>query len=1016
AVLLVSLGVWRWSRGPEPPGIDSPVDDESPVAVVPSPPEEIEHVPEQPAVEPPETETEPVPVGVPRRWLPTDAETIVSLSPGELLRQPAAAMVLGRTASLWQAQIGQLLGALAIEPARVERVTWSATDLGQLSADEWLATGVTVIQLAQPPVNANWLKRTETLDWKLDEAPVRRFQGDDWPHPLAVIDKQTLVTGPEPLLKSLADREDAQLAKDGMETLVSGWDARDQVLCAVDLAALRRAEAMPTWLPLVDIWHAEHDDWQLVCAMPQSLGLSVHLAEQCKAELDFVCDGPSGAEQLQAALDRIFAAMQATLAGESDGLTQKLLAGQIDTAGAADLKRLLASSAAALEGRQSGMRESLVWFRMQWQGDLPRMSGALLASIPQIEASRLAAARAVDDEHHRMLLLGLQGYEKSTGAPPAGAAGAQLLPPDTRLSWLATLLPYYDHLDWHEQLNFGRAWNDAANQRVTRHPFDLVVNPALGPGSTKAGFPVTHYVGVAGLGDDAGNLEPTDRRAGVFGFRPRLRRGQIPDGASHTIALAGVAKRLGPWASGGAATVRGFTRQPYINGPDGFGSGQPDGMVVGMADGSVRFLSKNIDPAVLARLVTINGGEPALDLDLVEPAARPDLGDLADRAEHSDGDAAMPDEPPAGEAAAPPDSAAEAEVADRLAFRIPEIDYQRTTLSGLIEVLSQISAVPITLDIEALSAAGVKPDAKVAVTLTDATVGEILSAAIEPYDLRYVIVGEHVVVTDRRRGEEERTTVRYEVADLARQDAGGLAELVSLVTRFIIPTSWQEAGGTGVIAQKDRALVVEQTEPVHRQLADFLDRLRLARGLPVDRAAQPAATLASRFARAQEKLAAPVTATFREPTALNQIVSQLEYAAEVKIVFDGLALAATEVSPATPARLVADNQPLASALEQLLAPLRLSYRVLDGATIEITTAREAREHLEIEFYPVKSLLAASGSADELIERIRGEVDSESWDELGGGAALAVDGPSSYLIVLQSQPVQRALEAWLAKQK
>ena len=58
--------------------------------------------------------------------------------------------------------------------------------------------------------------------------------------------------------------------------------------------------------------------------------------------------------------------------------------------------------------------------------------------------------------------------------------------------------------------------------------------------------------------------------------------------------------------AGGEATVRGLTQRPYINGPDGFGSGQPDGMLAGMADGSVRFLTKNMAPVVLEQLARIN--------------------------------------------------------------------------------------------------------------------------------------------------------------------------------------------------------------------------------------------------------------------------------------------------------------------------------------------------------------------------------------------------------------------------
>lgn len=1022
AALLASVGVWIWLGSSPPPAIEQ-ADIGAPPAIEQEDPSEPTD-PEPPPAEAEPPEPQPV-VGVPRRWLPADAEAVVSLLPSELLRQPAAANVLGRTASLWQASLERLLGSLAIELGQVERITWSATDLGKLSSGEWLDSGVVVMQLAAPASSeADWQKRGETLDWKLDGVPVRQLAGDAWKQPIALLDKKMIVTGPESVLKGLAERDDHRLTKPGLEELVSGWDARDQLVGALDLTALRRGDAVPAWLPMVDLWHAESDDWQLVRTTPQVAGLSLRFGERFVAELDLVCEAPSSAEQLQATLERVLAAMQTTLSEESEGLTEKLQAGQLDTAGATELKRLLASSETTLAGRHSGVREAVVWFRLDWQGDLPRLSSALLANIPQIEASRLAAARQADEDRHRTLLLGLHGYEKTAGSFPAGAAGAQLLPPETRLSWLATLLPYYDHLDWHEQLNFGRAWNDAANQRVTRRPFELVVNPSLGPATTKAGFPISHYVGVAGMGGDAANLEASDPRAGVFGFRPRPRRDQIPDGASHTIALAGVQKQLGPWASGGAATVRGFTRQPYIHGPDGFGSGQPDGMVVGMADGSVRFLSKDIDPAVLALLVTANGGEPAPEEALAGPAVplpeadvpREKLTDaesvgegaMADRAPllADDDGPSLDDAPAAGDSPA-------VDVAARLEDRIPAIEYKRT-LSGLIELLSQISAVPITLDIEALSAAGIKPDAKVAVKLTDASIGEILAAAIEPYDLRFVIVGQHVVVTDRRRGEEERTSVRYEVGDLASRDSDGPADLVALVTRFVVPTSWQEAGGTGLIEQNDRTLVVEQTASIQQQVADFLDRLRLARGLPAKGRDRPPATLATRSAQAKEKLSAPVTATFREATPLNKIAAHLKDATGVKIVFDGLALAASEASPTMPATLTANQRPLAVALNDLLTPLRLSYRIVDAGTLEITTAREARDELEIEFYPVKERLAGQ-SADGLIEQIREQIAPDSWDETGGGATIDVDAPSSCLIVSQSQPVQRELEAWLSKQ-
>ncbi len=85
--------------------------------------------------------------------------------------------------------------------------------------------------------------------------------------------------------------------------------------------------------------------------------------------------------------------------------------------------------------------------------------------------------------------------------------------PESRLSWIAELLPYYDQFEWHRKLNFGQDWNSFDNQLITKKPLDPFINPALGLSLTEAGFPVTHYVGLAGVGSDAADLGPAGPRA-----------------------------------------------------------------------------------------------------------------------------------------------------------------------------------------------------------------------------------------------------------------------------------------------------------------------------------------------------------------------------------------------------------------------------------------------------------------------------------------------------------------------
>ncbi|HET6879597.1 MAG TPA: DUF1559 domain-containing protein, partial [Pirellulales bacterium] len=613
-----------------------------------------------------------------------------------------------------------------------------------------------------------------------------------------------------------------------------------------------------------------------------------------------------------------------------------------------------------------------------------------------------AAARRLDEEHQHAVFAGIEGYVKAEGSFPAGAAGASLLPADTRLSWQATLLPYYGHLDWHGELSFARSWNDPINARVTRRPLDLMVNPALGPGVTKAGFPLTHYVGVAGLGDDAGELDANDDRAGIFGFRSRLGTAQIPDGASNTVALAGVSQKLGPWGRGGDATVRGFSQRPYVNGPDGFGSGQPDGMLVAMADGSVRFLPKDFDSAVLEQLVTISGG------------GRPEaVASVPDKPIVPRPPPRPPDEPAAKRK--PPPKQPQVDLTERLGERVASIELPPTTLAELVDLLSQISTVPIALDRHALEAAGVEPDVRVTLSLTDATITDILDEALRPYDLKYVEVGGQLVVTAPPDSERPLEQTQLHVADLAAS-AEDAEQLARLIETFVVPSAWQRAGGAGSIEVADRTLALEQTAAVAGETADFLDKLRLCRERPVARREGRRLSLATRGTRAAEKLAKPVTATFAEPTRLKDIAAHLQKTVGIEIVFDGLGLAEAGASPAVTAKFAANEEPLGEALDHLLEPLGLGYRVLSGPKTEITSDRKIAEDLELEFYPASSLLAGDGhDADSLAARIRKEVSPESWSVDGGPSVLTIDGPSSYLIVLAPQPVQIELERWLTAQ-
>ena len=95
---------------------------------------------------------------------------------------------------------------------------------------------------------------------------------------------------------------------------------------------------------------------------------------------------------------------------------------------------------------------------------------------------------------------------------------------------------------------------------------------------------------------------------GVFGYDRKTGFRDILDGTSNTIMMTETNEANIPWAAGGR-TLKSLTQEPYVNGPDGIGSPTPGGCNVLMADGSIHFISEDIDPEVLRRLAAMADGK-----------------------------------------------------------------------------------------------------------------------------------------------------------------------------------------------------------------------------------------------------------------------------------------------------------------------------------------------------------------------------------------------------------------------
>jgi hypothetical protein len=959
---------------------------------------------ELPAKEDPPTVTvkqEPLSGPLDPRWNPDGMKLLLRLQLSRFAALPELAP--------FPPLVTGLLRAFGMKPQGVRRLSCASTDLS-----DWSNSSVVVVEL-EPSQDAGPLRRLgQATDLVVANVACRRQATGPWTHPFAVLDAHTLITGRDELLRKLSQRREPAELRPAMGRLIQALAHDPPCAVAVDLAAARAAGwQLPTnWF---DVWPAGRAPWHVVCETPEAIGLSIEPASPMVGEVLLACESPNAGEKVRAALE--------TFLPEA----RKALAARSATLAATDAYALLLRETQAMLALARPQQSAeVVRLKTAWNRGFADLLRSALDSRGAMLADWHSAAAAGDEANQRQLVSGLNGYQKAERHFPEAAAGAGVLAAETRLSWIATLLPYCGHDDWFRRLEFGYGWNSAQNRPVAQQPLAAVVNPALGPAADEAGFPVTHYVGVAGLGADAGDLKSSDPRAGLFGNGRAARPEEMDRGAGNTIAILGVSQQLGAWAAGGHATVRGLTKAPYVNGPDGFGSGQPDGMFAGMADGSVHFIRKDVDARVFEQLVALHGGAgvTAAALDVRHPdvpaasrggSSKPDSPPLQKPAEPVIA-AELPAPPPSGkavEADEAADNRPEIDVEERLATIIPKAVFHDTPLAVCLGTLGDLSGLAVTLDLDAARRHGLKLSEPVSIHLEQSTVRQILEALAGKLGLAVALENNQVLLTGPREERELLRTARYSVGDLARGPS--LAALAELVRTLVAPEAWKQSGGRGAIQATGEALLVEQTAAVHDEVVAFCERLRLARQLPSRSQSDPTHfSLLTRLAQAGPLLGRAVMINFHEPAPLARVLAALEEACGAKLPVNWVALGQAHVSSEVKGTLsLQQPQPLAVVLDVLLRPHGLSYLAVDEGLIEITTRKAVAARFELEFYPVSDLLSGGWTGAALVERVEG-LAKATWQTAGGQGVARLDEPSGHLLVLQTQPVQGAIERLLTE--
>ena len=209
--------------------------------------------------------------------------------------------------------------------------------------------------------------------------------------------------------------------------------------------------------------------------------------------------------------------------------------------------------------------------------------GVLIALLlPAVQAAREAARRMQSTNHVKQIVLALHNYHDVYGSFPPAIVTSDTGQP--LYSGRVLLLPFMEQSALYDQFDKTQAWDSPANSAISQTTILTFTDPSGGtqtPGRTD-------YLFVTGRGT-------------IFEGDRATKISEVTDGLSNTVIIVEVRNSGVNWAE---------PRDLAIEQPMALPAGNhPGGNVVGLGDGSVRFLSKTVSQSDVRGAATMAGGE-----------------------------------------------------------------------------------------------------------------------------------------------------------------------------------------------------------------------------------------------------------------------------------------------------------------------------------------------------------------------------------------------------------------------
>ena len=358
----------------------------------------------------------------------------------------------------------------------------------------------------------------------------------------------------------------------------------------------------------------------------------------------------------------------------------------------------------------------------------------------------------------------------------------------------------------------------------------------------------------------------------------------------------------------------------------------------------------------------------------------------------------------------------------KLALPILELHFNQhpPSLIGFVQVMSGMTEIPMTLDIDEMKTRSISIKTPVAAQFHETTAEKILTETLETLGLQWTAMDRQILIHPKAVADAADLT--FDISDFAKSTNDLTPEvLADMIRQLVLPeanvTVLPDNRLSVIPDESSRRSLLRQRDEVQR----FLEQLRVIRHLP-QKTEWAGETLAPE-AFGWDHVMEPITLNYYRAVPLSRVVRQLESLTKLTILVDHRSLHRSLCSFASLwATAQCDQGTVNDAMELLLASVdsvALAYRIIDHETLEITTAESVRqpEKMAVEVHQYQ--LREGETPEEFARLLHSAVAPESWraaelPETKYAGNIVVDTPSNCLLIRQSQPVQRQIRLYLSE--